>query len=139
LSDLRHLGRGFAKRLFAFLVPRQIEKEARVFELGAILVPRIDDVFEARLLLENGLRLVAVVPEIGFGCEPVQLFDPLLLAVEVKDASAEARASLPGGSTAPWSLPTWLHYTVKPFLAQSSREIFLSIRRMILASFGERS
>jgi hypothetical protein len=39
------------------------------------------------LLSEDGLRLFGVVPEIGFGGELVQLFDALLLAVEVKDAS----------------------------------------------------
>jgi hypothetical protein len=100
LGDLRDFAGRFAERLFALLVFREIEKEARFFEVGAILLPRIEDVFEARLLFENCLRLVAVVPEIGLGGELVQLFDPLLFAVEVKDASGEARASLAGESVA---------------------------------------
>ena len=84
---MRDLAGGFAERLFAFLVFGEIEKEARLFELGAILLPRLQNAFETRLLLENSLGLVAVVPEIRLGGKLVQLFDALLLAVEVKDAS----------------------------------------------------
>jgi hypothetical protein len=46
------------------------------------------------------LRPVAVVPEIRLGGKLVQLFDPLFFAVEVKDASGEARASLADESVA---------------------------------------
>jgi hypothetical protein len=53
------------------------------------------------------LRLVGVVPEIGLGGKLVQFFDPLLLAVEVKDASGEARASLADGSVALGFLRMW--------------------------------
>jgi hypothetical protein len=100
LSDLGDFAGRFAERFLALFIFGEIEKEARLFELGAILLPRVEDVFEARLLLENSLRLVGVVPEIGLGGELVQLFGPLLLAVEVKDASGEARASLAGESVA---------------------------------------
>jgi hypothetical protein len=65
LGDFADLGGRFAERLFALLVLREIEKEARLFELGAVLLPRVEGVLDASLLFEDRLRLVGVVPEIG--------------------------------------------------------------------------
>jgi hypothetical protein len=87
LRDLRDFSGGFVERFFALLVFGEIEKKARLFQLGAIFFPGLQDGFYTRLFLEDGLRLVGVVPKIGLGGELVQLFDALLLAVEVKDAS----------------------------------------------------
>jgi hypothetical protein len=87
LRDLGDFGRRFVQRFFALFVFGEIEKKTRLFELGAILLPRVQDVFYPRLLFEDRLRLVGVVPEIGLGGELIQLFDALLLAVEVKAAS----------------------------------------------------
>jgi hypothetical protein len=44
LTDLRHFSGGLAERLFALFVFGEIEKEARLFQLGAILLPRVEDV-----------------------------------------------------------------------------------------------
>jgi hypothetical protein len=49
------------------------------------------------LLFEDGLGLVRVVPKIWLGGDLVQFCDALLLAVEVKAASASAQAALRGG------------------------------------------
>jgi hypothetical protein len=62
-----------------------------------VLGPASDHVFERRLLFEDALRLVGVVPEIGMVGKLRQLVDSLLLAVDVKDASAIARAAAPNG------------------------------------------
>jgi hypothetical protein len=74
LGDFADLGRCFAQRLLALLVFREVEKEARLFELGPVLLPRIEDVLDAGLLFEDRLRLIGVVPEIRLGGELVQLF-----------------------------------------------------------------
>jgi hypothetical protein len=87
LPDLRDFGRRFVQRFFALFIFGEIEKKTRLFKLGAILLPRLQNGFDTRLLFEDCLRLVGFVPEIGLGGELVQLFDALLLAVEVKDAS----------------------------------------------------
>jgi hypothetical protein len=87
LRDLGNFDGGFVQRLFAFFVFGEIEKKTRLFELGAILLPRFQNGFYARLLFEDCLRLVGFVPEIRLGGELVQLFDALLLALKVKDAS----------------------------------------------------
>jgi len=71
-----------------------------------VFSPRIDDALERGLLFEDALRFFAVVPEIRLGGESVQLFDPLLFALDVKAASAKVRAALRGGSIALWFLPT---------------------------------
>jgi hypothetical protein len=63
-----------------------------------VLFPGIDDGFERGLLFENSLSLFPVVPEIRLCGDLVQLGDALLLSLEVKDASAEARAAVPIGS-----------------------------------------
>jgi hypothetical protein len=52
------------------------------------------------------LGFFRVVPKIGLPGELIQLIDALLLAFDVKDASAKARAALPGGSVLRWFLPT---------------------------------
>ena len=62
-----------------------------------MLFPVGEDGFEGRLFFENGLRFVGVVPEIRLGGDLVQLLDTLLLAVDVKAASATAQAALRGG------------------------------------------
>jgi hypothetical protein len=97
LGDLGDFGGRLGERLLALLVPGEIEKEARLFQLGAIFLPRIEGVLNAGLLFEDRLRLVGVVPEIGLGGELVQLFEAFLLAVEVKDASGAGRAAPRGG------------------------------------------
>ena len=57
----------------------------------------IENVFDSRLFFEDGLGPVRVVPKIRLRRDSVQLFDPFLLAVDVKAASANARAALQGG------------------------------------------
>jgi hypothetical protein len=99
-ADAGHFCRGFAQRVIAFFILRYIEKKARLFEVRAVLCPRLDDVLERRLFSEKCLGLFSVVPEIRLGCELVQFVDALLLALDVKDASAIARDALPGGSVA---------------------------------------
>jgi hypothetical protein len=49
------------------------------------------------LFSQDPLRLFGVVPEIRLIGELIQLCDALLLAVDVKDASAKARAALRDG------------------------------------------
>jgi hypothetical protein len=102
--SLRHLGAdggnfgcGLAQRIVALFVFGDIKKKPRLFEVRAVLRPGVDDAFEGRLFLEDRLRLFRVVPEIRLGGDLVQLLDPLLLALDVKDASAKARVALPGG------------------------------------------
>lgn len=63
-----------------------------------MLLPSVDDTFDGGLFSENALGFFAVVPEIRLGCESVQLFDALLLARDVKAASAKALRALQGGS-----------------------------------------
>jgi hypothetical protein len=96
LRDLGHLCRGFAQRVVAFLVLRNIEKKTRLLQIAFVFPPGFDDALESGLLSKNGLRFIAVVPELRPGGSLIQLFDTLLLAVEVKAASAEARAGVPG-------------------------------------------
>jgi hypothetical protein len=52
--------------------------------------------FESRLLFEDGLSFLGVVPKIRLGGDLVQFLDALLLAVDVKAASATAQAVLRG-------------------------------------------
>jgi len=59
--------------------------------------PRVYDPFESSLLLENSLRFFRVIPEIGLRADFGEFFYALLLAVDVKDASAEARVALLSG------------------------------------------
>jgi hypothetical protein len=59
--------------------------------------PCVDYAFESGLFLENRLGFFRVVPEIGLRGDLVEFVDPLLLGLDVKDASAKARAVLPGG------------------------------------------
>jgi hypothetical protein len=106
LRNLGDLGRGLAQRIFVFFVLGYVKKEARLFEAGALFFPGVDDPFEGRLFLENGLGFFAVVPEIGLGRDLVQFFDTLLLAGDVKAASAKARRALRGGSIVLGFLPT---------------------------------
>jgi hypothetical protein len=40
------LGRGFAQRIFALFILRDIEKKPRVFESRAVSIPSLDNVFE---------------------------------------------------------------------------------------------
>jgi hypothetical protein len=61
-----------------------------------MLFPTVKNVFEGGLLFEDGLGLVRVVPKIWLGGDLVQFCDALLLAVEVKAASASAQAALRG-------------------------------------------
>ena len=84
-----------ASSLFSSLC--DVEKKARLFEIRAMLLPGVDDAFEGGLFPENALGFFAVVPKIRLDGELVQLLDALLLAVDVKDASAKARAALRSG------------------------------------------
>ena len=84
---LGHSGGRLGQGLFALLILGQIEKEARLLEPGAVFLPGLQDLFQAGLLFQDGLGLLAVVPEIGAGSDLVQLFELFPLAVEVKDAS----------------------------------------------------
>ena len=59
--------------------------------------PTIENVFESRLFFEDGLGTVRVVPKIRLRRDLVQLFNPFLLAVDVKAASAKVQAALQGG------------------------------------------
>ena len=58
---------GFGKRIIVFFVLGDVEVEARLFELGAVFRPCVDDRFERRLLLEYRLGFFRVVPEIRLG------------------------------------------------------------------------
>jgi len=69
-----------------------------------LLFPGVDDSFDGGLFFENGLGFFAVVPEVWLGCERSQLFDALLLAGDVKAASAKALRALQGGSIVHWFL-----------------------------------
>jgi hypothetical protein len=60
------------------------------------------------LLSENALGLFGVVPELRLGSELVELLDPLLFPIDVKDASAKVRGAPPAGKVALWSLLTSL-------------------------------
>jgi hypothetical protein len=95
LRDLGHLGRRFAQSFIALLLLRKVEEKPRLFEIGFVFLPGFEDAFESGLLPKNGLRLFAVVPELRPGGSLVQLVNAPLLAVEVKAASAEARAAVP--------------------------------------------
>ena len=94
LSNLGHLCRRFAERFVALFVLGDVEKETSLFESRSISFPGVDDVFEGGLLFENGLSFFAVVPEIRLGGDLVQLLNPRLFSIEVKDASAEVRVVL---------------------------------------------
>ena len=107
LGNFRDLGQRLVVSVFAFLFLSEVEEKTRVFEVGAISFQRIEDGFQRCLLFENGLRFLAVLPKIGTRNDDVQLFEPLLLSLRVKDASAEGPVSLPGGLTVLWSRRTW--------------------------------
>lgn len=62
-----------------------------------MLGPSVNDSLERGLLLENALGFFAVVPEIRLMGQMVQLIEALLLALDVKDASARDRVALQGG------------------------------------------
>jgi len=88
---------GFAERLVAFLILGDVEKKPRFFKIGLMLFPMSQNGFERGLFLENGLSFIGVVPEVRLGGNSIQLLDALLFAVDVKGASATARAWLRGG------------------------------------------
>jgi len=95
---LRHIGdfcRGFAEGVFALFIFGDVEEESRFFKVRAIFFPGIYDPFERGLLFEDSLGFFGVVPEIGLGGNLGQLRDPLLLSLEVKDASGAVRVALP--------------------------------------------
>jgi hypothetical protein len=62
-ADLSHLCGSLVQGLLALLLFGNIEKETRFFKVGALLLPRIDDFREGRLLAQNALSLLAVVPK----------------------------------------------------------------------------
>jgi hypothetical protein len=95
---LRHVGdfcRSFAEGVVALFVFGNVEEEARLFKVRAIFFPGIYDAFERGLLFEDSLGFFGIVPKIGLGGNLVQLRDPLLLSLEVKDASGAVRVALP--------------------------------------------
>jgi hypothetical protein len=73
------------------------------------------------LLFENALRLFSVVPEIGSCGYLGEFFDPLLLTVEVKDASGAVRGALLGGSIVQRFLLAWAssYEFVRKFITMS--------------------
>jgi len=97
LGDRRDLAGRFAKRFFALLVFGDVEKKPRLFKIGVMFFPTVENVFEVRLFFENGLGFVRVVPKIRLRSDLVQFRDALLLGVDVKAASATVRAALRGG------------------------------------------
>jgi len=97
-GHLGNLSGRFAQRIFALFILGNVEKKARFFEARTLLFPGVDDSFDGGLFFENGLGFFAVVPEVWLGCERSQLFDALLLAGDVKAASAKALRALQGGS-----------------------------------------
>ena len=99
---------GLGKGVLAFFIFSNIKKKPGLFQLGAMLCPCVDDRFERRLFFEYRLGFFCVVPEIGLRGDLVQFLDPLLLAFDVKDASAEDRDAVRGESTVLLFLPTLL-------------------------------
>jgi hypothetical protein len=108
LRSFAQLGGRFAQRVFAFLLLRDVKKEAGFFQVVLVFFPAFADAFEGGLLSEDGLGFFAVVPEVGSGSGLVQRLDSVLLGLEVKDASVEAATGLPTVSIALWFLQTWL-------------------------------
>jgi hypothetical protein len=68
-ADAGHFGRRFGESLFTFLVLGNVEKKTRFFEIAAMLCPCVDDALEGRLLFENPLGLLRVVPKIRLAGE----------------------------------------------------------------------
>jgi len=99
---------GLGKGVLAFFIFSNIKEKPGLFQLGAMLCPCVDDRFERRLFFEYRLSFFCVVPEIGLRGDLVQFLDPLLLAFDVKDASAEDRDAVRGESTVLLFLPTLL-------------------------------
>jgi hypothetical protein len=97
LGNYVDLAGSFAERLVALLVFSDVEKKSRLRKIGLMFFPTSENAFEGRLFFENALRLVGVVPKIRLGSNLVQFRDALLLGVDVKAASAVARAALRGG------------------------------------------
>ena len=99
---------GLGKGVLVFFIFSDIKKKPGLFQLDAMLCPCVDDRFERRLFFEYRLGFFCVVPEIGLRGDLVQLLDPVLLAFDVKDASAGARDAVRGESTVLLFLPTLL-------------------------------
>jgi hypothetical protein len=99
---------GLGEGVLAFFIFSNIKEKPGLFQLGAMLCPCVDDRFERRLFFEYRLGFFCVVPEIGLRGDLVQFLDPLLLAFDVKDASAEDRDAVRGESTVLLFLPTLL-------------------------------
>jgi hypothetical protein len=62
-----------------------------------MFLPRVDHPFEGGLLSQDCLGFFSVVPEIRLRGNLIDRVYPFLLSLEVKAASEEARAALPGG------------------------------------------
>ena len=97
LGDCVDLAGGFAERFVALLVFGDVKKKPRLRKIGVMFFPTGENVFEGRLFFKNALRFVGVVPKIRLGGDLVQFRDALLLGVDVKVASAVARAALRDG------------------------------------------
>jgi hypothetical protein len=82
-----------ARSLFPFATSRK----PRLFKIGLMFFPTVENVFEVRLFFENGLGFVGVVPKIRLRGDLVQFREALLLGIDVKAASATVRAALRGG------------------------------------------
>jgi hypothetical protein len=105
-ADSQYLCCCFGKRIFAFFVFSDIKKKPRIFEIGAMFRPCLDDRFERGLFLEDRLGFFCVVPEIRLGGDLVQLLDSFLLRFDVKDASAGDRDAVRDKLTVLLFLPT---------------------------------
>jgi hypothetical protein len=62
-----------------------LQQFARVVEARGQLVERDDDLFELRAFLPQGLRPLGLVPDIGLLQLALDFYEPLCLAVVVKD------------------------------------------------------
>jgi hypothetical protein len=63
-AHARDFGRCLGEGIFTFLFLGDVEKEARLFEIRAMLRPCVNDALERGLLPENPLRFIRVVPKI---------------------------------------------------------------------------
>src|SRR5688500_4258134 len=97
LPDARDFGRGLGESIFTLLFFGDVEKEARLFQIRAMLRPSVNNALKRGLLPYDPLSFFRVVPKIRLIGEPAYILDPLLFAVDVKDASVKARVALPGG------------------------------------------
>ena len=94
LANCSHFRGRFVERVVVLLVLGNFQKKTGFFEIRAMLFPGADSTLNRRLLSQNALRFFPVVPKIRLPGDFVQFVDALLLALDVKDASAKALLAL---------------------------------------------